>query len=312
MFKFILAAILVVAPLGAPTESLYSAQWGLDRIDQHESMTDGSAWDGTGLGRDITVYIVDSGVSDLPIFGGRILPGYSAIKGGTEGCGSNHGTSIASLIGSEQYGVAWSVSMVSVRVLACNGNGTPANIVKGLKWIYKNGDPETSVVNMSLSGPANRTVDLWVNNLAEAGFPVVVAAGNNSKNACNYSPGRSEYAITVGASNALDMRWYSSNHGPCLSIWSPGDKIPTFDPKRGTFYPSGTSGAAAYVSGAIAAVASAAAVTTDEAESILLSGATVDVMCCSIRWGTRDLLYLGSDLFAPQQETPWHEEWWAW
>jgi len=312
MFKFILSAILVIAPLSAPTESLYSAQWGIDRIDQHAGMPDGSVWDGAGLGRDITVYIVDSGVSDLPIFGGRILPGYSALKGGTAGCGANHGTSIASLIGSEQYGIAWSVNMVSVRVLSCDGKGTPANIVKGLKWIYKYGDPETSVVNMSLGGAANSTVDAWVNKLAEVGFPVVVAAGNNGKNACNFSPARAEYAITVGASNNLDMRWFGSNHGPCLSIWAPGDRIPAFDPNRGTFYPSGTSGAAAYVSGAIAAVASAAAVTTDEAASILLSGATTDAMCCSVRWGTRDLLYLGPDLFAPQEETPWHEEWWAW
>lgn len=79
MFKLLLSAILVIAPLSAPAESLYSAQWGLDRIDQREGMTDGSAWDGTGLGKDITVYIVDSGVSDLPIFGGRILDRKSVV-----------------------------------------------------------------------------------------------------------------------------------------------------------------------------------------------------------------------------------------
>ena len=312
MFKLILSAILAVAPFGVPSDSFYTEQWGIDRIDQHEGMPDGSAWDGTGLGQGITVYVVDSGISDLPIFGGRILPGYSALAGGTGGCGNYHGTSIASLIGTEQYGISWSVSMVSVRVIGCDGKGTAANIVKGLKWIYKYGDPETSVVNMSLGGAANRTVDSWVNKLAEVGFPVVVAAGNNSKNACNYSPSRAEYAITVGASDKLDMRWFGSNHGPCLSIWAPGDHIPAFDPRGGTFYPSGTSGSAAYVSGAIAAIASTAAVTTEDAANILLSGATADALCCSVRWGTQDLLYLGPDLFAPQEETPWHEEWWAW
>ena len=43
---------------------------------------------------------------------------------------------------------------------------------------------------MSLVGAAAETLDAAVESLVSAGFTVVVAAGNDNTNACNYSPAR--------------------------------------------------------------------------------------------------------------------------
>lgn len=310
MFKFVLALSIIIFP--APQEAEFATQWALDRINQREHYLDGWNWMGEGYGNGITVYVVDSGVTaDPDIFGDRLLDGFTVIGTSTEGCGQNHGTSIASLIAGTGYGVAQSASIVSVRVLKCDGRGTAANIIKGLKWIGENADPATSVVNMSLSGTADKRVDAAVNRLVELGIPVVVAAGNNSANACRFSPARADLAITVGASNEIDMRSRTSNSGPCLSIYAPGEKIPAWHPTLGEFYPSGTSGAAAIVSGAIAAAATMGGVTTEEAAEIVLLNGTEGALCCGYKTTTSKLLYLGEDIFQ-EEEQPWHEDWWAW
>lgn len=53
---------------------------------------------------------------------------------------------------------------------------------------------------MSLGG-GNASADMPTNNLIDAGVIVVVAAGNNSANACSYSPTRVPNAISVGSTH---------------------------------------------------------------------------------------------------------------
>ena len=47
-----------------------------------------------------------------------------------------------------------------------------------------------AVVSMSLGGGASTSTDSAVQSLISAGFTVVVAAGNDNANACNYSPAK--------------------------------------------------------------------------------------------------------------------------
>jgi subtilisin family serine protease len=310
MIRILLALTLAIVP--AAPQSEFTTAWALDRINQHEHMNDGWNWDGSAYGSGITVYVVDNGITpDLDIFGERVIAGYTALAGTTESCGTHHGTAIASLIAGRGYGVAQQANVVSVRVLKCDGKGTALNIIKGLQWIMANADPATSVVNMSLGGTADKRLDIMVDTMVEAGFPVVVAAGNNSSDACRYSPARSMLAITVGASTKLDMRLRTSNHGPCLSIYAPGDRIPAWHPIFGKFYPSGTSGSTALVSGAIAAAASMSGMSTLDAAEIVLISATQGAICCGYSTTTSSLLYIGEDLFQAEEE-PWHEDWWSW
>ena len=79
-----------------------------------------------------------------------------------------------------------------------------------------------SVANLSLGGGKSRTLDAAINNAVDGGLHVVVAAGNDNKDACNFSPAAAANAITVGASTLQDGRAYFSNWGSCVDVFAPG------------------------------------------------------------------------------------------
>ena len=79
--------------------------------------------------------------------------------------------------------------------------------------------------NMSLGGGKSPSLDLAVNRAVKAGLHFAVAAGNDNRDACSYSPAAAENAITVGASTIGDQRAYFSNFGKCVDIFAPGLNI---------------------------------------------------------------------------------------
>jgi subtilisin family serine protease len=235
------------------------ATWGLDRIDQANlPLSTTFAYNGTGAG--VRAYIVDTGIrlthTDLV---GRAVTGYDAVTaGGTASDCNGHGTHVAGTVGGTQWGVAKGVTLVAVRVLACNGSGTNAGVIAGVDWVAANA-VKPAVANMSLGGSANTTLDNAVKNAVAKGVTFVVAAGNGNflgiaANACNYSPARVPEAITVGATTSTDAKASYSNYGTCLDIFAPGSGITsawyTNDTATNTI--SGTSMAAPHVAGVAA------------------------------------------------------------
>ena len=233
-----------------------SAPWGLDRIDQQALPLNTTYDDGDYQGLNTNSYVVDSGIDPTNTdFEGRVTAGYtSVIDGRGSGDCNGHGTHVAGIIGSRTFGVAKRTNLIPVRVLDCAGEGTYASVIAGLNWIagnYRTGD--SAVVNMSLGGPPSSSLDEAVENLISRGIPVVVAAGNDNLDACNYSPARTPAAITVGATTDVDARASYSNFGTCLDIFAPGTAIPST--WLGTSYYAflnGTSMAAPHVAGVIA------------------------------------------------------------
>lgn len=79
-----------------------------------------------------------------------------------------------------------------------------------------------SVANMSLGGGKSQALDDTVNKAVEVGLHFAVAAGNDNRDACDYSPAGAANAVTVGASTITDERAYFSNHGKCVDVFAPG------------------------------------------------------------------------------------------
>jgi len=82
---------------------------------------------------------------------------------------------------------------------------------------------------------------------------VVAAAGNGGGSRVRW-PGALPEVITVGALDASGAPWSYSDHGPWVNVWAPGVDVVSTYLDAGWAEWSGTSAAAAQVSGAIAAL----------------------------------------------------------
>jgi subtilisin family serine protease len=230
------------------------ATWGLDRINQKALPLDNSYSFETNAS-DVTAFVIDTGIlATHNEISGRVLPGWSAITtGGTTDC-NGHGTHVAATIGGSTYGVAKGISLVPVRVLDCAGSGFISDVIAGINWAVTNKPAGPSVISMSLGGGASQLLDNAVSAAIEANITVVVAAGNDGRNACNYSPARVPNAITVGATDNRDALATFSNTGSCVDISAPGVNITSawIGTNSATTTISGTSMATPHVTGAVA------------------------------------------------------------
>ena len=246
--------IMSIDPLVSTNGNQGNAIWGLDRVDQVQLPLNSIYhydFDGSG----VTAYVIDTGVNvSHNEFGNRASHGYDFIDNDSDATDCNgHGTHVAGTIGGSEYGIAKNVNVVGIRVLGCNGSGSNSGVIAGINWV-KNNASGPSVANMSLGGGASQATDQAVNNAVAAGVSFVVAAGNDNRNACNYSPARAASAITVGSTTSRDKRSGFSNYGNCLDIYAPGSGIKSawYNSNSATKTISGTSMASPHVAGAVA------------------------------------------------------------
>ena len=228
-----------------------TATWGLDRSDQR-NLPLNSTYNADGNAQGVPVYVVDTGVlASHQDFTGRVKAGYTAVSdgNGTTDC-NGHGTHVAGTIAGTKYGIAKSASIIPVRVLDCNGSGTTSTVIAGLDWVASQ-NPKNAVVNLSLGGGTSTALDDAINRVVNKDIVVVVAAGNNNADACNYSPSRVPAAITVGATTNQDQRANYSNYGKCLDVFAPGSNITSdwYSSNTATATASGTSMASPHVAG---------------------------------------------------------------
>lgn len=206
-----------------------NAPAGIDRIDQRQLPLDSTYTFPVGASG-VNVYVVDTGIlATHPDFEGRVVLAHSQINdghgaGNPQACNA-HGTHVAGLVGGATHGVAKRARIHSVRVFDCGGFGTADKFVSAMDWIKAN-HRKPAVINASLHYGASAIVDKAVQDNIDAGVAVVVAAANDSRDACGDSPARVGPALTVGASSPLsDTVAAFSNFGTCLDLYAPGVEL---------------------------------------------------------------------------------------
>jgi len=217
----------------------------------------------TGFGRgDLqvgkTAWVIDTGIDlthpDLNVDTQRSRSFVSGVTSANDENG--HGTHVAGVIGAKNNGVgitgvASGATLVALKVLNQLGEGRLSGIIQAVNYVWQNGR-SGDVVNLSLGGEGvSTTLDNAIRQAANAGILFAIAAGNDGKNADDFSPARVNYAnvFTVSAMNR-NNQWASfSNFGASVDVCAYGVGI-TSTYKNGTYATlSGTSMAAPHVAG---------------------------------------------------------------
>jgi len=245
----------------------FPKQWHLEQI----RATD--AWDYSTGSKDVVIALLDSGVDighpDLKnniwknpgeIAGdgrdndgnGYIddVSGWSFVekdndpnprfKEGWSKLGVNHGTIVAGILAAEGNndlaiaGVAWSASIMSLRVLASDGSGDAESVVDAINYAIAE---KANILNLSFVGFSyNKTLESAIERAHNAGMLIVAAAGNDVGGSngfnldtnpiypvCYDGPPGENWILGVTALDPLDQRAYFSSYGHrCIDVAAPG------------------------------------------------------------------------------------------
>lgn len=208
------------------------------------------------FGKGTRVAVIDTAVADdTPSLRGAVTAYFDALPGQPINS-REHGTTIAALIaGRGQYaGSAPAAELLIARAFDMTPGGkTLSNadaIVSSLDWAW---EKDADVINMSFTGPRNRLIELSCNIIAEKGVHLVAAAGNNGPKAPFAYPAAHASVMAVTAIDADDRVMQMANRGRYVLFSAPGVDLVAPVPD-GVKLVTGTSFAAALVSGVVAAV----------------------------------------------------------
>lgn len=219
--------------LGCNTQTSSKA-WGIARVSSATANPVPTSYIySSNAGSGVTAYIIDTGILVSNVeFGTRARFGFKATSTWSDTDGNGHGTHVASTVAGATYGLAKNANLVAVKVLSDSGSGSNSGVIAGVDWVAQQGSGKKSIANMSLGGGYSAASNAAVDNCVKAGVLVAVAAGNDNKDASNYSPASSALALTVGATAQtnnggiyVDTRSTFSNYGATVDVFAPGTGI---------------------------------------------------------------------------------------
>ncbi|HUF61359.1 MAG TPA: S8 family serine peptidase [Verrucomicrobiales bacterium] len=211
--------------------------------------------DSAGLGRGVTIAIVDSGIEAHGAFGDRSVRVISLVS---EDLASphGHGTAVASLAAGSSgqlSGVAPSAELISVRVTDGEGVSDSFTLSEGIRAAA---DAGAQIINVSLASQGDSPVVREAVEYAQSlGAVIVASAGNEGLDSMSY-PAAYDNVVSVGAIDARGEHLLFSNADNGLDLAAPGLEVYAAWLNDAAIEFSGTSASAPYVTGAIAAVMS--------------------------------------------------------
>ncbi|MEM8767537.1 MAG: S8 family serine peptidase [Pseudomonadota bacterium] len=203
------------------------------------------------------IAVIDTGVDVAhPDLAGRVR---EPVDTSTFGYGpETHGTAVAGIIAAEadnaigSYGVAPAAEILPIKACHPKSEGglrarcTTSSLVQALDVAMTEG---ASIINMSLAGPPDDLLTRYVNLALDQDRLVVAGAGNGGAHAKPGFPAAIPGVLAVTAVDVANSLYANANRGSYIDIAAPGVDIVSTVPS-GQYPPlSGTSMAAAHVSG---------------------------------------------------------------
>jgi hypothetical protein len=237
-----------IAPAPAEPAPVAKPQYVLDRMaiaDAHR----------LAQGTKVKVALVDTGLDDAhPELQGVIAGRFDAL--GTDATGTlGHGTALAGAIVAKSTlrGISPSAELLAARAFGSSAGtaaqGTSFQILQAFDWAAEQG---ARVFNLSFAGPQDRLMGRSLEGARTRKIIAVAAVGNAGPGTPPLYPAAEPSVLAVTATDASDAVFNRANTGRQVAIAAPGVDVIAAAPEKGYTFSSGTSMAAAHVSGLVA------------------------------------------------------------
>ena len=236
------------ASAGMASNDDYSGrQWAIPKIMAPQ------AWEVTSGANNVVIAVLDTGIDDdQDDLADKVIAAVNFTESPTTDDIYGHGTHIAGIIaawagsGAGVAGLAHDCRLMNVKVADDQGRFDSAAAAKGVTWAVDHG---ANVINMSLvSTELSPILEEAINYAWNQGVIVVAAAGNLVGTKIVY-PAYYSNCIAVAATDSNDCVASWSSQGGWVDVAAPGVDIYSTLPGNKYGYKSGTSMAAAHVSG---------------------------------------------------------------
>jgi subtilisin family serine protease len=204
-------------------------------------------------GTNVAIAVIDSQIDVThPDLEGVVAQRFSAV--GADEKPHAHGTGMAGAIAAHQrlLGTAPAARLLAVHAFSTGGataESTTFSILKGMNWAVNQG---VRIINMSFAGPKDPSLERALRVAYGKGIVLIAAAGNAGPKSPPLFPGADPNVIAVTATDVEDKLFAGANRGKYVSVAAPGVDILVPAPENGYQLTTGTSVAAAEVSGIVA------------------------------------------------------------
>jgi subtilisin family serine protease len=207
-------------------------------------------------GRGVTVAVIDSGVDiKHPALKGADIAYYDATDN-TVKDPDMHGTAIAGIIAGkgDVQGIAPGVKMLAIRAFASEELGvspttTSLAMARAMDIAVARG---AKIINMSFAGAEDPLMTSLIEAAHAKGVVCIAAAGNQGPDAPPAYPAANDKVIGITATDEKDGLYDMANRGAYVSVAAPGVDILVPVTGEALDYMSGTSFAAAHITGIVA------------------------------------------------------------
>jgi hypothetical protein len=224
-------------------------QYVPDKLHLHEAHAIAS-------GATVTVAVIDSLIDTAhPDLVGSVAGQFDAVAASDKP--DEHGTGMTGAIAGHRrlLGVAPRARILAIHAFTPDAKhpqqATTQSIVAGIDWAISKG---AKVINMSFAGPYDPVLQVALKKAREKNVVLVAAAGNMGPQSPPLYPAADENVIAVTAVDDKDALLPQANQGPHVALAAPGVNVWEATPHASYNYTTGTSVAAAHVSGVAALI----------------------------------------------------------